>query len=181
MKNYLLSLATIVACMLTVSSCDEDERIADSLAGGWRGVCPCFVVGSSTPADSTYILFERDYVYSKTGKGCEVDFFGSEAYFTNFRWEIDYNTLYLRYDSVNAGMDCDVNYYMLDDKIDDEIRHFVGQLDSLDFDLQTLPMGADDASCHIRDLHHYYLKEWCGGINYSKQPALTRKPTVKKK
>lgn len=114
MKKFYTSIAVALMAVLTMttfSSCESDEQIAYDLNGEWEGYM------GETYYDHwgyenyseyyTVMRFYRDggrnYTYgATTGEGEQIDYVDGNRYRTyhrTFRWEVDWNIIYIYYDN----------------------------------------------------------------------------------
>lgn len=94
MKKFtsLLAMAMMAMMSFTLSSCDEDEEIADTLWGTWEG--EMYVVnewnGHTYQSSYSVIQFDKDpYNYASSGTGYWVDYF-SDAPWDYFASHIEW-------------------------------------------------------------------------------------------
>ena len=113
----ILTMAIIATAAVSFSSCD-DERIAHTLEGTWRGnmYISCYYGGRSYDATYTEITFLKDpYAYS-SGNGYWVDYYSDAPwdYVANhIDWKVDYGTIYVYF--VEEGTSLRISDYHLND------------------------------------------------------------------
>ena len=113
----ILTMAVIATAAVSFSSCD-DERIAHTLEGTWRGnmYISCYYGGRSYDATYTEITFLKDpYAYS-SGNGYWVDYYSDAPwdYVANhIDWKVDYGTIYVYF--VEEGTSLRISDYHLND------------------------------------------------------------------
>ena len=104
MKKYFTHILFLALSALMLTSCEEDERIALTLDGMWRGTMydsyydhyNGYFEGNSY---YTMFRFNKRGTYSGYGTERDEDDFGNIVE-RDFEWEVNWSTIHLRYDDV---------------------------------------------------------------------------------
>jgi hypothetical protein len=114
MKKFYYNIAVALMAVLSMTaftSCENDEQIAYDLSGEWEGYMGESFYdywGYENYAEYyTVIRFYRDghssYRYgASTGEGEQIDYVNGSnyrPYYRYFTWEVDWGTIYIKYDN----------------------------------------------------------------------------------
>ena len=101
-KMYnMLMMAMMGMMALSMTSCDEDESIAYTLEGTWKGNMYISSEWDGRYYDATYteITFSKDPYRYSSGTGYWVDYYNNApwgSYVANhIDWKVDYGTIYI--------------------------------------------------------------------------------------
>ena len=91
--HTLLTMVAIAMLSFTFTSCDEDEYIADTLWGTWKGNMYVTSYWNNRYYDASYseITFDRDPSTYSSGRGYWVDYYSNAPwdYIANhIRWTV---------------------------------------------------------------------------------------------
>lgn len=103
---------------MTLTSCDEDEMIADTLWGTWEGNMHVSSYWNDRYYDAVYseIAFDKDPWKWASGDGYWVDYYSNAPwdYVANhIRWTVDRGNIYVRF--LEEGSEIEIYDYYLDD------------------------------------------------------------------
>lgn len=124
MKKILSLLLGSVLALCSITSCDDDEKLAMTLSGEWTGQFYCsyeYYVGQEAKpryayADESYMRFIPDHLFGSTrGTGYELEVFysGPIAYmYYEFDWKISGEVISLTYFD-HPEMDVEIYDYRL--------------------------------------------------------------------
>lgn len=120
-KIYTLtSLFIMMAVTLGFTSCDDDEYIAYTLEGTWRGNMYMQHEYSGATYDATYsvIEFERNPFRDAQGTGYWVDYYNTSGWGRNYvanhiRWKVRDEIIYIHFNEENT--DLEISNYRLKD------------------------------------------------------------------
>ena len=114
MKKLYTTLMMAMMAMMTLSltSCETDEEIANTLEGTWRGDMMTIVDYKGVSYVESEITFLKDpYTYSK-GTGLWVDYYADGYYNpTHIEWFVKYGTIYIHF--VEDNWDVEIRHYTL--------------------------------------------------------------------
>lgn len=104
MKKYFTHILFLALSALMLTSCEEDERIALTLDGMWRGTMYDSYYdhyNGHFEGNSYYTMFRfnKRGTYSGYGTERDEDDFGNIVE-RDFEWEVNWSTIHLRYDDV---------------------------------------------------------------------------------
>ena len=103
-KMYnMLMMAMMGMMALSMTSCDEDESIAYTLEGTWKGNMYISSEWDGRYYDATYteVTFSKDPYRYSSGTGYWVDYYNNApwgSYVANhIDWKVDYGTIYIHF------------------------------------------------------------------------------------
>ncbi|MGN1376403.1 MAG: hepatitis A virus cellular receptor 1 [Prevotella sp.] len=95
MKKFTSLFTVIMLAMMsfTFISCDDDEMIADTLWGTWKGNMYKYYEYNGRTYKSSYsvIEFDKDYEYATHGSGYWIDYYSGapwDYYASHIRWNV---------------------------------------------------------------------------------------------
>ena len=173
-----MTMIAIAMLSFTVTSCDEDEYIADTLWGTWEGDMYVSSYWNNRYYDSSYtvISFNRTGKYS--GTGYWVD------YYDNSPWENEYIATHIRW-TVSGG---NINIHFIEDNYDVDIYNFRLTKDyfegniitydnqRVDFYLTPSPISSPDWSRYNwgSDYHRRFTRGSVDSLNVEKPQRVFR-------
>lgn len=140
-KNVIFALVMALAT-LSLSSCDDDEVIADTLWGVWRGdmYVTDYYNGQSYRSSYSIIEFDKDEYSYASGTGYWVDYFSNapwDYYASPIEWTVNNGTLFI-YSTYDDTYFTVYNYRLSD-------NYFTGEIESEDGTLQEFSMRKTDS------------------------------------
>lgn len=132
MKKLTSITAALLMAMasLTLTSCDDDEGIANTLWGVWEGQMASYYSHGGTSYSVTYsvISFDKDPYYSASGTGYWIDYFdnsGYQYYATHIEWVVRNRNIYI--ESIEDGDEWVIyDYELYDDRFTGHINNDSG-------------------------------------------------------
>ena len=128
MKKFTSLFAFIMLAMMsfTLTGCDEDEMIADTLWGTWKGNMYKYCVYNGRTYKSSYsvIEFDKDYDYATHGYGYWVDYYSGapwDYYASHIRWSVNDEIMTIH------SIEDDTYYQISDYRLSDS--YFEGYID----------------------------------------------------
>lgn len=166
MKRFhtLMTMVAIAMLSFTFTSCDEDEEIAYTLEGTWKG--NIYVShkwkGQYYDAYYSYIYFDRDPYRNAKGTGYWVDEYRDAPWGDYFASRISWRVINRKIDIYFEDDDYDVTIY--DYSLSE--HHFVGYIDT--YDNKKVRFDLVKTSSPNWSNYHYGWEYW-GYDYYAKQ------------
>lgn len=116
--STLITMALVAIVSLSLTSCDEDDMIADTLAGTWRGKMYVSSEYDDVIYTSIYTTLGFDvdpYSYS-SGTGYWIDTYDNAPFVdvaNHTKWTVRNGVIYIRL--IEEGSDVEIRDYRLDD------------------------------------------------------------------
>jgi hypothetical protein len=147
----LMTLALLAVLSLSFTSCDDDDEIAYTLEGTWRGNMYVSSEWNGSVYDATYseICFLRDSYSYSSGTGYWVDYYNNAGWGRNYianhiDWRVNYGRIEVYF--VEEGATIFIKNYNLND------NYFTGTI-------------YDNGNCVDFSLNHISSPNWYG-IDY---------------
>lgn len=163
MKTWMMTLLMIMTAGF-LTSCEEDNKLAFRLEGGWRGDFGMNYTieyrGRQYTYDSydTYLVFYNDGpFYSSHGWGKQVDYYEYGPYeyqYFSFKWSIHNGIIHITYPR-NPGLEVTIYDYKM------SWGHFTGWFGNSDISFDLRKLSDDyDWDYYVNDYSYGYNGTW---------------------